>query len=390
MYRKAFFRALSKLSKGAVSVVDEHGKKFQFGVGTPYGTLIIHDRRFYRKIVLQAGLGFGEAYMDGWIDIDGPLDSIGRLYEENKQRFTPFGKVSGYRHDPNVKKRQRTQIQRHYDLGNDFYSLWLDASMTYTCAYFEQSNYTLEQAQAAKLKHVLKKLQLQPGMTLLDIGSGWGNLLFTAAQTYDIHGVGVTLSEEQFRYCQQKAKELGLNKQLKFRLQNYQDINPATDQFDRIVSVGMFEHIGRQNLPRYMQKVQTLLADQGVSVLHTIAKQNEAPLSRWLDKYIFPGGYIPSTREIIHLLPDYGFRLLDVENLRLNYALTLDMWLQNFDANTAALQKMYDERFVRMWRFWLAQSSASFRYGQNDLMQIVFSKGINNNLPLTRAYQYRS
>ncbi len=389
MYKKIFFSVLPKLKHGALKVIDEKGHETTFGEGEPYFTLVIKKTRFYRRIVAHSELGFGEAYMNGDIEIIGGLGQPMRLYLENKQELGLLGKISTYRYDQNVKETQKEEIHRHYDLGNDFFKLWFDESMTYTCAYFKNPKFTLEQAQQAKVDHLLKKLQLSKGQTLLDIGPGWGHLLFTAAQKYDIEGLGVTLSEEQLKYCKKRAKQLGLEKRVKFALMNYQDLDPAKYQFDRIISVGMFEAVGKNNLWTYMQSVHDLLPQEGISVLHTITKQNEYPIPRWLDKYIFPGGYIPSIRSIIQFFPEYNFRLLDIENLRLNYALTLDEWLKRFDANVTTIEKMYDEKFVKMWRLWLASSSASFRYGENDLMQIVFSKGINNDLPLTRDYLYK-
>jgi cyclopropane-fatty-acyl-phospholipid synthase len=261
--------------------------------------------------------------------------------------------------------------------------------MLYTCAYFKNPQMSLEDAQKAKIEHILKKLQLKRGDTLLDIGSGWGNLLFSAVKKYGVEGVGITLSQEQLKYCRQQSKKMGLSKKLQFKLMNYQDLDPNKYQFDRIVSVGMFEHVGKENMWTYMKCVHDLLREDGLSVLHTITKQDELPAPRWLDKYIFPGGYIPSIRSIIDLLPDYDFRLLDVENLRINYSLTLDEWLKRFDKNKEIISQMYDDKFVRMWRLWLASSSVSFKYGENDLMQIIFSKGVNNHLPINREYLYK-
>jgi cyclopropane-fatty-acyl-phospholipid synthase len=333
-------------------------------------------------------LGFGEAYMDGRIEIDGPLANVGRLAVENQatlEKLTLARVMPRLR--PTGRGSRKEQIQHHYDLGNDFYMLWLDASLTYSCAYFRDPDDSLETAQEQKIAYLLRKLHLREGQRLLDIGSGWGALMITAAKVYDIHGLGVTLSEEQLSRSREAAKEAGVDDQVTFELCDYRDLAARGEKFDRIISVGMFEHVGRPNHKHYYNAVASMLAMGGVSVLHTISSEVEEPTDRWIEKYVFPGGYIPSTREIVAALPRHNLRLIDYENLRLHYAMTLEEWQRRYERNREEVTNMFDERFYRMWNLWLASSAAAFRYGAYNLSQFVLTKGINNDLPLTREAQ---
>jgi len=389
--KKIISKLLSAVRVGAVKVVYWDGSERTYGTGRPYFTATLTSPKVVRRMLRNVTLGFAESYMDGLIKIDGPLTSIGRLVSENETGFKGWMRTRlAYLAKRNTKRLQKKFIQHHYDLGNDFYKLWLDKSLTYSCAYFRKLADSLETAQAQKVDHLLKKLQLQKGHTLLDIGSGWGTLLITAAKDYGINGLGVTLSEEQLKLSRQAAKQAGVSGLVKFELCNYQDLAARGKKFDRIISVGMFEHVGRGNHAQYYKAVQQMLSPGGISVLHTITAETEEPIDPWIDKYIFPGGYIPSTREVVSALPDYDFRLLDIENLRIHYAMTLDEWQRRYHKHRAVITKMYDERFWRMWDLWLASSSSGFRYGGLNLMQIVMSKGINNDLPLTREFLYHN
>jgi cyclopropane-fatty-acyl-phospholipid synthase len=245
--------------------------------------------------------------------------------------------------------------------------------MSYSCAYFKSPEDSLEQAQLQKIDHTLKKLQLQPGETLLDIGSGWGWLMIRAVQQYGVKATGITLSEEQ----------------VKVEIMDYRDLAKSGRKFDKIVSVGMFEHAGRDNFPSYMNSVQSLLNEQGIMLLHTITRPLEEPVHPWITTNIFPGGYIPSLREIIHLLPEYDFHAMDIESLRMHYAMTLDQWSLRYSNHIDKVRELYGERFVRMWDLYLKTSASSFRVGGLGLHQILFSKGINNSLNMTRDYIYK-
>lgn len=391
MLEKAIVNKLFNAVKvGGLRVVYWDGSEHEYGNGKLYFTMKINHPKAVRAMLGNLTLGFGESYMDGLIEIDGPLTNVGRLVSENTAGFSGWMRTrAGSPLHRNTKRTQKSFIQHHYDLGNDFYKLWLDESMTYSCAYFRKKSDTLELAQTQKVNHLLKKLQLLRGQTLLDIGSGWGTLLIAAAKKYGVTGLGVTLSKEQLTYSRQAAKQAGVDKQIRFELTNYQDLVARGKTFDRIISVGMFEHVGRGNHAEYYKALQHMLNDGGLSVLHTITSEVEKPNDPWIDKYIFPGGYIPSTREIVAALPDFDLRLIDLENLRLHYAMTLDEWQRRYHKHRPEITKKYGERFWRMWDLWLASSSSGFRYGNLNLCQFVISKGINNELPLTREFLYR-
>ena len=395
MIEKKILRSvLAKLVSGGVRITYWDGTTETYGPDKPYLHITIKSRKVVRDVLARNSVGFGEAYMDGNLLIDGSIDQMIRLTAENKKIFRRLVRIAhttalkkGYQR--NKRSGQKRQIAHHYDIGNDFYKLWLDSSMTYSCAYFKKLTDTLEQAQQQKVGHILKKLQLKKGQTLLDIGSGWGTLAITAARQYGVKVTGISLSEEQVKHSKAAAKAAGVDKLVSFSVMNYQDLAESGKQFDRVVSVGMFEHVGRGNQDEYFTAISTLLKDKGLSVLHTISKDTEMRSDSWINKYIFPGGYIPSVRQVVGALPDYDFHLVDYENLRIHYAMTLDEWLRRFEKNSDKVAKMFDERFVRMWRFYLAASSGSFRYGQIGLSQFVFTKGNVNDLPLTREFLYK-
>ena len=392
MLEKAILASLFKrIRVGAVRVIDWTGTDTVYGAGKPRFSLHIHHPRVVRAMIRNLTMGFGEGYMNGDLDIDGDIREVGRLVSENKAAFSQ-PKLSRLiqRGNVNTTRRQKDYIARHYDLGNDFYKLWLDESMTYSCAYFKTPNDTLEAAQKQKLDHTLRKLQLEPGMSLLDIGCGWGQLLIEAAQTYHVNGHGVTLSQEQFDLARERVKAAGLEKIITVELLNYQDLAKRNLSFDRVVSVGMYEHVGRGNHRNYFKAVHKLLKPGGVSVLHTITNEFEVKNDPWIDKYVFPGGYIPSVRETVALMPDYNMRLQDYENLRIHYAFTLDEWLERFDKNAAQVITAYGDGFYRMWRLYLAGSITGFRYDDLTLSQFVMTKGLVNDYPLTRDYLYET
>lgn len=395
MLEKLFIdKLLKSLKSGNLEVEFWDGDKRSYGSGSPKVAVQIKNQSLVRRMMtrrLNLSLGTGEAYMDHQLEISEPLDQFFRIVFENNSVFEkPVSSRLGYRRQINKKAVQKSYIAHHYDLSNDFYKLWLDnETMAYTCAYFKTKKDSLEQAQTQKFDHVLRKLQLKKGHSMVDIGCGWGHLLVRAVKKYGVTGLGVTLSEEQYKYATALAKKEGVADKAKFELVNYQDLYDRNLQVDRVISVGIMEHVGRGNHAEYFKVVDKILKPGGVSVMHTITQQREIITDAWIDKYIFPGGYLPTIRELTDYLPDYDFRLLDYENLRLHYAMTLDEWSNRFEAHKSQVTKMFDERFYRMWRYWLASSSASFRYGGNDLSQFVFSKGVNNELPLTREHLYK-
>jgi cyclopropane-fatty-acyl-phospholipid synthase len=389
MFEKRIVDAvLRRITRGGVRIRYWDGRTQTYGPAEPYFTLTIRTPGVVRALLRNMMLGFGEAYMDGRIEIDGPLANVGRLLIENQDALEklPFARATP-RFRPTGRGSRSKDIQHHYDLGNDFYALWLDASLTYSCAYFRTPDDSLETAQEQKIAYLLRKLQLREGQRLLDIGSGWGALLITAAKVYGIRGLGVTLSEEQLSRSREAARQAGVDDRITFELCDFRDLAARGHEFDRIISVGMFEHVGRGNHQHYYRAVAGMLAEGGVTVLHTISNEVEEPTDAWIEKYIFPGGYVPSTREIVAALPRHDLRMVDYENLRLHYAMTLEEWQRRFEDHRAEVTKMFDERFYRMWDLWLASSVAAFRYGGYNLSQFVLTKGVNNDLPLTRAGQ---
>jgi cyclopropane-fatty-acyl-phospholipid synthase len=281
-------------------------------------------------------------------------------------------------------------VRKHYDLGNDFFKLWQDETMTYSCAYFKDENDELKKAQLQKLDHVLKKLNLKPGERLLDIGCGWGSLALRAAEKYGVGVMGITLSKEQEIEAKKRAAEAGLADKIEIRRQDYRRLAEEEQKFDKIVSVGMFEHVGKDNIPQYFEAVDKMLKNRGLSLLHSITHLKEKPTHPWLQKYIFPWGYIPSLREIVWELPEKNFHLVDVEDIGYHYSLTAERWLDNYEEVSQAVKEKFDDHFYRMWQTFLMGAVFTFRFASTSVHQLLFSKGKNTDLPLTRDYIYQN
>ena len=258
--------------------------------------------------------------------------------------------------------------------------------MSYSCAYFKKDDDTLEQAQHNKVHYILEKLALEEGMTLLDIGCGWGYLLIEAAKKYGIKGYGCTLSKEQWKKGQERIEAMGLQDKVQIDLVDYRDLVAEGRQYDRIVSVGMLEHVGRSNYPLYMETASHLLKDGGMFLLHYISGHDESIGNPWMRKYIFPGGSVPSLREVMNCMAEDNFHTQDIEDLRLHYNRTLLCWEKNFKDHIEEAHTMFDERFLRMWDMYLSACAATFHNGIIDIHQILMTKGINNDLPMTRWY----
>ncbi|TGE38954.1 class I SAM-dependent methyltransferase [Desulfosporosinus fructosivorans] len=370
---------------GNVVNYGEGEAQFRIGFNEPIGK---------KEIISDLSLAFGEGYMQKKIDIEGSvqkvIESIYRKQDSPLNQKNPYVKWAKILSNNIIKTnniiKSKENIQYHYDIGNDFYRLWLDETMTYSCAYFKSPEDTLTQAQINKVDHILGKLNLQPGQTLLDIGCGWGELILTAAKTYQVKALGITLSSEQYARVLERIQNEGLQDLVEVQLMDYREIKGRN--FDRVVSVGMIEHVGKEHLEEYFSTVKNLLSEGGVSLLHCITGYEESAINSWFNKYIFPGGYIPAVQELVSLMASNRFYLIDLESLREHYTRTLEHWAQNFEKSLPIIQKMKDETFIRMWRLYLNSCAASFHCGNIDLHQFLFTKGVNNSWPLTREYLY--
>jgi cyclopropane-fatty-acyl-phospholipid synthase len=389
VFEKQICRALfSRIKTGGLTVTYWDGQTERYGP-EPWVGIGLRSRSAVWAICRNVHLGVGEGYMDGKVAIDGDPAELGRLSAANRDisrwarklhRMTFRGRDS--------KARQAANVRHHYDLGNDFYRLWLDRSMTYSCAYFRRESDSLEQAQAQKVSHILRKLDLSPGTSLLDIGSGWGELITAAARDHGVRAHGITLSREQLEHTRRRIDREGLTGTVTVELCHYEDL-PRDARFDRVVSVGMYEHVGAGNHTAYMAAVDRVLREGGTSLLHTITQRTDRPTNAWIDRYIFPGGHLPTLGGIVGLLPDHDFHAIDYESLRRHYARTLQEWSRRFEASIDRVREMYDERFVRMWRLYLRGSFAGFAYGELDLAQVLWTKGLSDAPPMTREYMYR-
>ncbi len=353
--------------------------------------LCLNSENAARKILCEGFLGFGEAYTEGDLEIEGNLQELLRLGIAVKHNHVrpPFRKkvrlILDHLKNSNHLGRANKNITHHYDRGEEFYSLYLDKTLTYSCAYFKDPEDSLEKAQWNKYEHIARKLMLKEGESLIDVGCGWGGMLIHAARNYGVTGVGNTLSPRQCEYANQRIRELGLQDRIQVVLKDYRHM---AGRFDKFVSIGMFEHVGRNFIPAFMEKVSQWLNPGGVGLLHTIGKDTYSPFDLWTMRYIFPGAYLPNLPEIAQHMGEKGLTIVDVENLRLHYAKTLDCWAGNFEKNVEKAREMFGESFVRMWRLYLHASSANFKHGQGRLYQVLFSNGLNNSIPMTRDHCY--
>jgi cyclopropane-fatty-acyl-phospholipid synthase len=394
------FRKLLEVvvAEGSVGIIDHKGRRRDYGSGhAPHPVLRLHDPSLEWTIPLNPPLRFAEAYMDGRLTIEeGTIEDVVQVFARNYDRLERHPLVrAGFalsrqtrrlkQYNP-VGKAQRN-VAHHYDLSETLYRLFLDQDMQYSCAYFAGPDMSLEEAQRAKKAHLAAKLHLdRPGLSVLDIGSGWGGMGLYLASEFGCEVTGVTLSTEQHRVSEQRARDLGLSDRVRFELKDYRNLDR---KFDRIVSVGMFEHVGKRNYDEYFAKVADLLTDDGVAVIHSIGRFNEpGPINPFIRKYIFPGADVPSLSEVTPPVEKSGLFMTDIEILRLHYAETLRHWRQRFNANRERVREIYDDRFCRMWDLYLVGCEYGFRLQGMMVFQMQLTKR-QETLPLTRDYMYR-
>lgn len=392
---QAFNKLFGQVLGGSFAVRYENGETRHYGDGEPQFTIRFKDDNILGLIGGDMLMSFGEAYMDGRVDVEGDLADLmslalrSGLISATQTAQGLAGKALRAADKLRSLQREKENLAYHYDLGNEFFRLWLDESLTYSCAYFRSASDSLEQAQQQKIEHSLRKLRLKPGGTLLDIGCGWGSLVMRAADRFDAQVTGITLSAEQYAGAEILIDASGLRDKARVRLMDYGELAREGKQFDKIVSIGMIEHVGREHLAEFMRDVEKMLKPGGLALLHLITAAKEGPINHWVEKYIFPGGYIPTLAEILSHLSARDFRVWDVENLAPHYRLTLDQWSERFELVVPAVVKKFDERFVRMWRLYLRVASAAFREGVVEVHQILVSRGQPRNLPLTREGIYK-
>lgn len=378
---------LSKSFPFPVKVTFWDGKSEIYGNGTPNIEIIFNDKIPVKEITRNASLALGEAYMDKKIEIKGSLQKLIFGAYESSDSFLRSSKFRRFLPEQkHTEKQSEKDVQSHYDIGNDFYELWLDPTLTYSCAYFDKGNQDdLEKAQLDKINHILDKLHPEKGKTLLDIGCGWGTLMLIAAKKYGLKVTGVTLSEEQYKLVQKKIYDQNLQDVAEVKLEDYREL--GNQQWDYITSVGMFEHVGKENLGQYFSDVAKYLKKDGIALIHGITRQQGGASNAWLDKYIFPGGYIPGLAENIDHIVKSGMQIDDMEMLRRHYQRTIEIWDGNFNKQRETIERKMGERFTRMWDLYLQACAASFESGNIDVVQYLLTKGPSGkNLPMTRDY----
>jgi cyclopropane-fatty-acyl-phospholipid synthase len=389
---EVFLRSL--IREGTLTLTLPSGRSFRVGRGAPEYAVRLTDPSLPRRLVLSPEMGMGEGYMDGTLLIEGDdLKGFMAFLIGNARNGLPLWNRATTRlrtwlriaRQWNPAPRARRNVAHHYDLSSKLYDLFLDADRQYSCAYFARPDMSLEEAQLAKKRHIAGKLLLGPGMRVLDIGCGWGGLALTLARDYGARVVGVTLSAEQLKLARERARKAGLEDRVEFHLMDYRDVEGP---FDRIVSVGMFEHVGVPHYREYFAKVRDLLTEDGVALIHTIGRSSPpGATSPWIDKYIFPGGYVPALSEVMTAVEKEDLYADDIEIWRLHYAETLRHWHDRFVAREDEARALYDERFCRMWRYYLVASELTFRLNRQVVFQLQLSR-TQEAVPLTRDYLY--
>lgn len=381
-----------RLGKPPIGAVLWSGEEISSTDAEPTARIIIRDRKALFKLLINPDLNFGDAYSEGAIDVEGNLieflETLYRALSKTPQDggFYGFLRQTLNRPRPNSMAGSMDNIHHHYDIGNDFYRLWLDENMQYTCAYFPTSTATLEEAQVAKMDHICRKLQIKAGETVVEAGCGWGSLALHMARNYGVKVRAFNISHQQVIYARAVAAAAGLSDMVEYVEDDYRNIS---GRFDAFVSVGMLEHVGINNYRELGKVIQRSLKEDGRGLIHTIGRNKAELMNAWIEKRIFPGAYPPTLGEMMNIFEPWGFSIIDVENLRLHYARTLEHWLRRFETADEQVADMFDRQFVRSWRLYLAGSLASFSTGWLQLFQVVFAHPDKNDLPWTRRHLYK-
>ncbi len=361
-------------------------------VDEPVASLTMHDRLTLVNLILDPELHFGDLYSSGRLEFQGDLVRFLEVIYEGIEATGRGGWLQrliiwlGHRRIANSPAKARDNIYHHYDIGNDFYKLWLDKeAMQYTCAYFPDPEMSLEDAQIAKLHHVCRKLQLKPGEMVVEAGCGWGGLARFMARHYGVKVKAYNISHQQVKYARQRAAEEGLSEQVEYIEDDYRNIK---GEFDAFVSIGMLEHVGKRDYRTLGEVLSRCLKPDGRGLIHTIGRNKPGPMNAWIERRIFPGAYPPSLREMMDIFEPNNFSIQDVENLRLHYSKTLERWLERYERHRNEIEELMDDAFVRAWRLYLAGSIAAFNFGDLQLFQVLFTPAGNNMLPWSRAHLY--
>jgi cyclopropane-fatty-acyl-phospholipid synthase len=385
-------RMLASLGSPPIELAIRDGARV--GVEKPVARVTFDSRSTMLWVLGDVLLRFGDAYSDGTLTVEGDLitllETVYRAGRHQGGERAPIARrVSRALRRPhlNTYSGSRENIHHHYDIGNAFYELWLGSTMAYTCAYYPEPTATLDEAQVAKMDHVCRKLRLRPGERVVEAGCGWGMLAMHMARRYGVRVRAFNISHEQILWARGRAQREGLSGQIEYIEDDYRNISGQCDAF---VSVGMLEHVGLRNYHTLGGVVQRCLGGRGRGLIHSIGRNRPAPLQPWIEKRIFPGGYPPAPSEMARIFEPWDLSILDVENLRLHYAQTLRHWLALFEGTRERVRSMFDEKFVRMWRLYLAGSVAAFSTGSLQLFQVVFAPGESNDIPWTRAHVYTS
>lgn len=386
-------KIIQLLNQPSLGLVLWNGEEIALEGAKPHLRAHVHDRDAFFALVRNPSLHFGDCYSAGRVEVDGDLveflvavyDGMGEKGKRSALRrlhslLTPRPRA-------NTLHGSRANIHHHYDIGNNFYELWLDREVQqYTCAYFPRPSMTIEQAQVAKLEHVCRKLELKPGDTVAEAGCGWGGLARYMARHHGVRVRAFNISHEQVVYARERARAEGLADKVEYVEDDYRNM---TGEYDKFVSVGMLEHVGPDNYPELGSVVNRVLKPHGRGLIHSIGRNRPELMNAWIEKRIFPGAYPPTLREMMEIFEPYRFSVLDVENLRLHYAETLKHWLARYEENAERIETMFDRQFVRAWRLYLAGSIAAFLVGSLQLFQVVFARSRDNALPWSREHLYK-